>query len=113
MIEIYHNPRCRKSREALQLLEQKEIEHRVIFYLDQPFTAKELKVLLNKLDLKADALIRKNEAVWKEQFKGKSLSEDELIAAMIQHPKLFERPVVVRGNQAVIARPAENILKLL
>jgi arsenate reductase (glutaredoxin) len=113
MIEIYHNPRCRKSREALQLLEQKEIKHRVILYLEQPFTAEELKVLLNKLDVKADALIRKNEAVWKEQFKGKTLSEDELITAMIQHPKLIERPVVVNENEAVIARPAEKLLTLL
>ena len=113
MIDIYHNPRCRKSREALQLLEQKEIEHRVILYLEQPITAKELKVLLNKLNIKAEALIRKNEAVWKEQFKGKTLSEDDLITAMIDNPKLIERPVVVKGNQAVIARPAENLLTLL
>jgi arsenate reductase len=113
MIEIYHNPRCRKSREALQLLEQKEIKHRVILYLEQPFTAEELKVLLNKLDVKADALIRKNEAVWKEQFKGQALSEEDLITAMIENPKLIERPIVVNGNKAVIARPTENIFNIL
>lgn len=113
MIEIYHNPRCRKSREALQLLEQKEIEHRVILYLEQPITASDLKVLLNKLDIKAEALIRKNEAVWKEQFKGQSLSEEDLITAMIENPKLIERPIVVNGNKAVIARPTENIYKVL
>ena len=113
MIEIYHNPRCRKSREALQLLEQKEIEHRVILYLEQPITASDLKVLLNKLDIKAEAMIRKNEAVWKEQFKGQSLSEEDLIRAMIENPKLIERPIVVNGNKAVIARPTENIYKVL
>lgn len=113
MIDIYHNPRCRKSREALQLLEQKEIEHRVILYLEQPITANELKALLNKLNIKAEALVRKNEAIWKEQFKGKTLSEDELITAMINNPKLIERPIVVKGNLAVIARPAENLLTLL
>lgn len=113
MIEIYHNPRCRKSREALQLLESKGIEHQTILYLDQTLNTEELKALLNKLKIKAEELVRKNESIWKEQYKGQTLTEDDIILAMVNHPKLIERPIVVNDYRAVIGRPAENILTII
>jgi arsenate reductase len=113
MIEIYHNPRCRKSREALQMLESKGIKHQTILYLDKTLNNEELKALLEKLKIKAEELVRKNESIWKDQYKGQTLTEDDIIAAMVTHPKLIERPIVVNGNRAVIARPAENILTII
>jgi len=113
MVEIYHNPRCRKSREALQLLETRGIEHSIILYLDQTLSAEELKALLKKLKISADKLVRKNETIWKEQFKAQILTESNIITAMVKYPKLIERPIVVNGNHAVIGRPAEHILTIL
>ena len=113
MIKIYHNNRCRKSREGLALLEEAKQEFEVVHYLEQPPTPEELKALLQKLGIRPKQLIRKNEAIWKEQFKGKELSDDALITAMSQFPKLIERPIVVKGNKAVIARPASTILEIL
>ena len=112
-MKIYHNPRCRKSREALALLESKGIEPEVIRYLETPLSAAELKALLKSLDLSAEALIRKNEAIFKSEFKGKTLTEEEWIEAMVQYPKLMERPIVVKGKKAVVGRPPEEVLKLL
>jgi arsenate reductase len=113
MLEIYHNPRCRKSREAMQFLESKGIDYQTILYLDQTLNANELSALLKKLNIKAEELVRKNEAIWKEQFRDQKLSEDEIIAAMATYPKLIERPIIVNGHRAVIGRPAENILTIL
>jgi arsenate reductase len=113
MLEIYHNPRCRKSREAMQFLESKGIDYQTILYLDQTLNANELSALLKKLNIKAEELVRKNEAIWKEQFRDQKLSEDEIIAAMATYPKLIDRPIIVNGHRAVIGRPAENILTIL
>jgi len=113
MIKIYHNNRCRKSREGLALLEEAKQEFEVVHYLEQPPTPEELRALLQKLGIRPEQLIRKNEAIWKEQFKGKELSDDALITAMSQFPKLIERPIVVKGDKAVIARPASTILEIL
>lgn len=113
MIEIYHNPRCTKSRETLQLLESKGIEPKVIEYLKDVPTEQELKGILKKLDIKATDLLRKNEAIFKELYKGKELSEDEWIKAMIQHPKLIERPIVINGQKAALGRPPEKVLDIL
>ena len=113
MIKIYHNNRCRKSREGLALLEEAKQEFEVVHYLEQPPTPEELKALLQKLGIRPEQLIRKNEAIWKEQFKGKELSDDALITAMSQFPKLIERPIVVKGDKAVIGRPASTILEIL
>lgn len=112
-MKIYHNPRCAKSRETLQLIEAKGVEVEVIEYLKAPPSKNELKELLKQLDLSASAIIRKNESIFKENFKGKQLSEEEWIEAMIAHPKLIERPIVVKGNQAVLGRPPENVNELL
>ena len=112
MYTIYHNPRCRKSRETLQLLESNNIQPEIVLYLDNTPSEKELSELLAKLDMKPMDLVRKNEAVWKEQYKGKSLSDEQIIKAMTLNPKLIERPIVVKGNTAVLGRPPENVEKL-
>lgn len=113
MIEIYHNPRCRKSREALKLLESKKIEHQVVLYLDTALTENQLTNLINKLGMTPAQIVRKNEALWKDQFKDKDLSSKAIIKAMVENPKLIERPIIVNAERAVIGRPAENILTLL
>jgi len=113
MITIYHNPRCSKSRQGLALLENTGKEFEVIKYLDNPLSEKELTAIINMLDIAPIELVRKGEAIWKENYKGKELSETEIIAAMSQHPKLIERPIVVLEKKAVIGRPLENIQRLL
>jgi len=106
---VYHNPRCRKSREAIQYLEEKGQDFDIIEYLKTPLTEKELTALLKKLKMRPEELLRKNESVFKEQYKGKSLMDTEWIKAMITYPKLMERPIVVRNKKAVVARPVEQI----
>lgn len=113
MVKIYHNNRCRKSREALQMLEEKNIKHEVVDYMNTPVTEEELEGLLEKLDMDAIDLIRNKEADWKDNFKGKELDEAEVILAMIEYPKLMERPIVVNGENAVVARPAEKMDEIL
>lgn len=112
MLTIYHNPRCRKSRETLALIEESGIDVKIIEYLKDVPSSEELKDLVNKLGISAEKLLRKNEAIFKEQFKGKDLSEDEWIKAMIEHPKLIERPIVVKGGKAVLGRPPEHVREL-
>ena len=113
MIQIYHNPRCGKSRSALKILEEKGWSFDVKLYLKEPPTFEELKAVLSKLAIPPEALLRKGEKVFKEQFKGKSHSEDEWIAAMVENPILIERPIVINGDQAVVGRPPEKILEVL
>lgn len=113
MMKIYHNPRCSKSRQTLQLIQEKNTEVEIIEYLKTPPTEKELEELLKKLNIDAEALLRKSEAVFKEKYKGKKLTNKEWIKAMVQHPTLIERPIVVKGNKAVIGRPPENVKALL
>ena len=115
MITIYHNPRCRKSREALALLEERGIEHLVRLYLndEESMSAAEFQDVLDALDMDAIDLVRKNESVWKEEYKTLELDEDEVILAMIEHPKLMERPIIMNGDRAVVARPAEKLLDVL
>ncbi|RXR19038.1 arsenate reductase (glutaredoxin) [Flavobacterium amnicola] len=113
MITIYHNNRCSKSREGLCFLEDKKVDFQVINYMENTPTASELKELLKKLNIPALDLVRKKEAIWMEHYKGKELSEDEIIHAMIENPKLIERPIIVNGDKAVIARPTERINEIL
>ncbi|MEM7381918.1 MAG: arsenate reductase (glutaredoxin) [Bacteroidota bacterium] len=113
MIKIYHNPRCAKSREGLAVLEASGEDFETVLYLNDPLTEKELEELLSYLDIIPEELIRKNEAIWKSEFKGRELSDKDLIKAMIDFPKLIERPIVVKGNKAVIGRPVEKIKDLL
>ena len=112
--QIFHNPRCSKSRQALAFLEEKGIEPEVILYLDHPPSEDELASLLKKLGIKARELLRKGEDEYKTlQLGDESLGEKALIAAMCCHPKLIERPIVIKGKKAVIGRPPENVLSLL
>ena len=112
-IQIYHNPRCSKSRAALHLLQEKGVEHEVIEYLKTPPTIEELKVILDKLGMEPQNLMRKGEAEYKEHVKGKDLSRDELIALMVKYPKMIERPIVANDLKAAIARPLELILPII
>ena len=112
-MKIYHNPRCSKSRQTLALLQENGVEPEVVLYLDHVPTTDELRGLLTKLEISPMQLVRKGEAVWKEKFKGKELSDDEIIAAMIANPKLIERPIVVKDQTAVLGRPPENALELI
>ncbi len=111
---IYHNPRCSKSRQTLALLKENGIEPEIVAYLDQPPHVQELQGILTKLDMDARALLRRGEAVYTELELGRdSLSDQELVQAMISHPILIERPIVVSGDRAVLGRPPENVLELL
>ena len=113
MIKIYHNSRCSKSREGLKVLEDSGKTFEVVNYLEEIPTKEELRNVISCLDIKPINLVRKSEAIWKEKFKSLPLSDEELITAMIEHPKLIERPIVINGNRAVIGRPASNIDELL
>ncbi|MEM9918899.1 MAG: arsenate reductase (glutaredoxin) [Bacteroidota bacterium] len=110
---IYHNPRCRKSRETLAILEDKGIQPEIVLYLDQVPNKASLQKIVQKLGIRPFELVRKGEAVYKEQFKGKELSDEEWLEAMVAHPKLIERPIVIKGEKAVIGRPPENVLALI
>ena len=112
-VKVYHNPRCTKSRNSLAYLDEKGVSYDVHLYLQDSLTNKEFKQILIKLGMKPQELLRKNEAIFKEQFKGKELTDDQWIEAMIESPKLMERPIVVKGNRAVVARPTEKINELL
>lgn len=115
MVTIYHNPRCQKSREALKVLEEKGVEHEVRLYMsdEQSMSMNEFEQVLEALDMDAIELVRTKEALWKEEFKDLELDEDEIILAMIEHPRLMERPIVMNGNKAVVARPAERVEEVL
>src|ERR1035437_3400890 len=102
MITIYHNNRCTKSRCALELIEKKTKDFEVIEYLKTPPSEKELKEILKKLGMKAEEIIRKKEPLFKEKFAKKQFSEDQWIKILVQNPILIERPIVVKGNKAVI-----------
>ncbi len=111
---IYHNPRCSKSRQALALLEEHGVVPEIIRYLETPPTAAELADLLDKLGLQPRDLMRQKEAEYKELgLDNPELSNDALIAAMVAHPKLIERPIVVKGSKAALGRPPESVLTLL
>ena len=110
---IYHNPRCRKSREALQLLEKKNIKFKVVKYLDQNFDKQSLRKLLDIIGKKPSDTLRKNEEIWKKHLNRKNIGEDEILELMIQYPKLIERPIFVYGNKGVIARPLDNLIDFI
>lgn len=113
MIKIYHNNRCSKSRSGLEIIKASEKSFEIINYLVDTPTIKDIEELLNLLNIKPITLIRKNEAIWKSDYKHLDLTDDELIKAMSEHPKLIERPIVVHGNKAVIGRPPELIKTIL
>ena len=113
MIKIYHNPRCSKSRLGVAFLEDNKKEFEIIKYLTDTLSVAELTEIINTLQIKPIELVRKNEKIWKDEFKGKELSDAQIIEAMVSNPKLIERPIVINGNKGVIARPTENIADIL
>lgn len=112
-MKIYHNPRCAKSRDTLKLLQINDINPEIFLYLDCPVDASELKRIIQLLKIKPEQLVRKNEPVYKELFKGRQLSDTEWINALVKYPKLIERPIVIAGDKVVIGRPPENVLDLI
>ena len=113
MIKIYHNSRCSKSRECLAFLEEIGQEYEVIKYLETIPSFAELKEIINKLGIKPIELIRQKEKIWIENFKGKTMSDEEIIQAMVSNPILIERPIVINQDKAVIARPIEKVASIL
>lgn len=113
MIQIYHNSRCGKSRDCLTYLEQSGKEFQVIKYLETVPTIEELKVIIEKLNIKPIELVRQKEKVWIENFKNSTMTDEEIILAMVANPILIERPIVIDGKKAVIARPLEKMNTIL
>lgn len=113
-LTIYHNPRCSKSRQTLQLIEQAGVKPEIVLYLETPPSAAQLQAIVAKLGISARQLLRKGEDAYKENnLADDSLSEAELINKMVAFPKLIERPIVVKGEQAILGRPPENVQSLL
>lgn len=112
MIKIYHNPRCRKSRAGLAHLESKKVEFEVVDYLKNPISEAELADILIKLNKSPMDMIRTQEAIYKSDFKGKNFSDEEWIKIMVEHPKLIQRPIVVKDYKAIWGDPAEEIDRL-
>ncbi len=112
MLKIYHNPRCSKSRETLQLIKDHGKDVEVVEYLNEIPSVETLRSVLKKLGLKPVEIVRKGEAVFKEQFKGKDFSDEEWLNILHENPKLIERPIVVEGSKAIIGRPPVNVKQL-
>lgn len=111
-MKIYHNPRCSKSRQTLAIIREKGEEVEIVEYLINPPNKIELKEVLKKLGMKPGQIIRKGEAIYKENYKGKSYTDEEWIEIMANNPIIMERPIVVKGNKAVMGRPPENVIDL-
>ncbi|MTI40865.1 arsenate reductase (glutaredoxin) [Fulvivirga lutimaris] len=112
-LSIFHNPRCGKSRNTLAIINEKNLDIEVVEYLKTPPSAAQLEAIVKKLGIKPEELIRKGEKVFKENYKGKQLTESDWIKAMVEHPILIERPIVIKGDKAVIGRPPENVLSII
>jgi len=112
-MKIYHNPRCSKSRQGLEILQNTAMDFEIIDYIKNPISTNEIIDILTKLKIKPIELVRKNESIWKESYNGKNLTDNEIINALAENPKLIERPIVIHGEKAVIGRPPENILSVL
>jgi arsenate reductase len=110
-MKIYHNNRCSKSRQCLALIPQDGVE--IIDYINNPLTKAELSDLIKKIGITSMELVRKGEAIWKENYKGKDLSDSQIIDAMVANPKLIERPIVETEDSAVVCRPPELVLEML
>ena len=113
MITIYHNPKCSKSRCGLELLKEANKAYKVVDYLKEGVSKEQIKELLTKLQLSPIELVRTKENVWKEHFKEKTLTDEQIIAAMVEYPQLIERPIVIVGDKAVIGRPTERIKEII
>ena len=112
-MKIYHNPRCRKSRETLEIIRSAGIEPEIIEYLKETPSKNELTDILKMLDMNAEEIVRKKEDVFKEKYKGKKFSDDQWLNILVENPRLIERPIVIKGNRAILGRPPENVKQLL
>lgn len=112
-MKIYHNPRCSKSRQTLAIIQDSGADFEIVEYLTTPPTEAGLREILSKLGMPAEKIIRKGEAIFKENFKGQTHTNDEWIKIMVDNPKLIERPIVVKGDRAVLGRPPENVNELI
>ena len=110
---IYHNPRCRKSREGLDYLKSKGLEVEIIQYLKNPLTISELENLVELLGIEPQHLVRTNEIIWKDNFKGRDHSQKQILSILANNPKLIERPVISNGSTAIVGRPLENLIDFL
>jgi arsenate reductase len=113
MTTLYHNPRCSTSRQALQILEEAKEPVEIVLYLKDSLSEAALKKIVKLLGISAKDLVRKNEAIWKEHYTGKDLTEANIITAMHDHPKLIERPIAIKNERAIIGRPPKDVLKVL
>lgn len=113
MIQIYHNPRCGKSRNCLAFIDQTKEEYEIIPYLTETPSFNDLKELLKKLDLNPNELIRTKEKIWIDTYKGKNLTNDEVIQAMVDNPILIERPIVIKDGKAIIGRDLDKVASFL
>jgi arsenate reductase (glutaredoxin) len=113
MITIYHNPKCRKSREGLQYLKDKGLEFTIVEYLKTPLSRDELKDLLVKLNMRPVEIVRTQEDEFKEKLKGKNFTDEEWITILLENPKLIQRPIVVKNHKAVLGQPVDEIDRLL
>lgn len=113
MIKIYHNNRCSKSREGKQIIEDSGKDFEVVEYMKAPISKNDLESIIQKLGIRPLDLVRKKEKAWKENFEGQDLTDDEIIQAMIEHPALMERPIVINGRKAVVGRPPVLIKDIL
>ncbi len=113
MIQIYHNPRCGKSRNCLAFVTEKESEVTIIKYLETPPSENEIKEVLQKLNFKPIQLVRTKESIWIENYKNKTLTDDAIIQAMVKHPILIERPIVIKGDKAIIGRIPEEVAQFI
>ena len=112
-MKIYHNPRCRKSRETLELVRNAGVEPEIVEYLKNPLSESEIQFILSSLKISALELVRKNDSLYKEKFKNETISEKEWVKILSQNPILMERPIVVKESSVIIGRPPENVLKML
>ena len=113
MITIYHNSRCRKSRETLQILVDNNLEFKVIEYLKVQLSKTQIETLINNLGIDPIELVRRNEDIWKKNYKGKELSGNEIVQILSENPKLIERPIVELNDKAIIGSPPENVFKII
>ena len=112
-LTVYHNPRCRKSREAVQYLEDKGLSFDIVKYLEQSFDKNTLGEVLKKIEKKPSEILRKNEVLWKKEYASKDFSEDQILQLLVEQPKLIERPIVTTTDKGVLARPIENLMEFL
>lgn len=108
-LSVYHNPRCRKSREAIKFLKENNIQHTQILYLKHGISKKEIECIIKKLKIKPKSLLRSQEKIWKELYKNKDIGKEKLIDILCEHPKLIERPIIVNHESGVIGRQIESI----